>query len=128
MVLGLSLSLLGLLGLAVSAKKVSESTDAASVLTDAPSGDVWSNSADFAEKYMSDTVVDSSSPEPFISSNEMVRPSLGGGDKDDRKLGKHPFLGGFGSGVLFTLSTSKSSLWYLVCLGLGAYVAYKVVN
>lgn len=130
MVLGLSLSLLGLLGLAVSAKNVSDSTDAASVLVSDASSDVWSESERFTEKYMADSVVSDASNEPYITSPEIVRPSLGGGGSaSDRKIGKHAFLGGLGLGSVFSLASSeKNRLWLVLGLLAGGYVIYKVVK
>ena len=128
MVLGLSLSLLGLLGLAVSAKKVTDSTDAASGLVPDASSDVWSESEKFTAKYMADSVVTDSSNEPYLSSPEIVRPTLGGG-KDDKRIGKHAFLGGLGLGSVFSLASSeKNRLWLVLGLLAGGYVVYKVVK
>ena len=130
MVLGLSLSLLGLLGLAVGAKGVSDRADAASSVMPDASSDVWSESQKFTEKYMSDTVVDDSSNEPYITSAEIVRPTLGGGgSKSDRKIGEHAFLGGLGLGSVFSLASDRKNRWWLV-IGLlaGGYVVYKVVK
>ena len=131
MVLGLSLSLLGLLGLAVGAKQVSDNTDAASSFMPDASSDVLKNSKEFTEKYLSDSVINSDSPQPYIDSNELVRPATGGG-KDDRKIGKSAFLGGLGLGSLFSLADGdvgkRNRLWLLVGLLAGGYVVYKVVK
>ena len=128
MVLGLSLSLIGLLGLAIGAKKASDVSDAASSVMPDASSDVWSESERFTEKYMADSVVTDSSNEPYMSSPEIVRPTLGGG-KDDRKIGKHAFLGGLGLGSVFSFASDKyNRLWLVLGLLAGGYVVYKVVK
>ena len=133
MVLGLSLSLLGLLGLAIGAKKVSDSADVLSgKYYDGMSVDeVLSNSEAFTEKYLADSVINSESAEPYITSPEIERPTLGGGNKDDKKLGKSAFLGGLGLGSFFSLvgdDGKRNRLWLVVGICTGAYVAYKVVK
>lgn len=119
---------LGFSAVASGAKLVSDSEHGASASADASASDVFENSRLFSEKYQLDSVLNTDSIQPYISSNEITRPA--GGGKDDKKIGKRSFFGGFGLGSALGLSSSDSAnrFWLVVGLLVGGYVLYKVVK
>lgn len=147
MVLGLTLSALGLLGLVgMGAKKASDSVSGASFSSAFSSNvpteediievgkliDSWSS-----EDYEADSVLSSESPQPYIDSPEITRPVLGGGgNKDDKKNGKIGFVRAFGAGYVVseildgfkTVAENADSLIPFLYLVFGGYVVYKVVD
>lgn len=148
MVIGLSLGLLGLLGIAWGAKKLSDSYDGGSVKfspADLSSEGIQEafNNSDFAEKYQNDSVLTAESEEPFISSAEISRPSSGFSGKDPDHYKRKKNKAGFGSGfvaasvldflgdvsddVSDVASGSPSLFWLLVLGGVG-YFVYRSVK
>ena len=150
MVIGLSLGLLGLLGVALGAKSLADSgvigRASSSLSLKTSSDQIAENDRAFAEKYMSESVIDSSaSPQPFISSPELTRPeSVSGGSsgndnrgkKDTWRKLKYSTLGG---AVGYTASSVleaadevgdaiKSVDWSVVFLLGGAILVYKVLK
>jgi len=98
--------------------------------------DVLQNSKDFTDKYLSEQVISSDSEQPYISSNELVRPSgtSGRNNNDDEKPAVLPSSGVLGlagtSAVLGGLGSvaGGSKFWKYLGIVVGCYVVYKVVK
>lgn len=139
MVIGVTLGVLGLLGLggfALAKKGVIGGSVTPLSTTSAET--ISENSKEFASRYAAETVVDSStSPQPFISSPEMMRPSgdNDGKDKDFVFSPKTKFAFGSGAVAGWLLGSDVDGAireggfnWGLLLGVVGAYVAYKVLK
>ena len=125
------LSILGFSSLLHSEKVDTESLGGASLDTDS----IIENGKNFAEKYQLDSVLDDSSQEPYISSNEMVRPDTGSNnnnDKEKKTSGKAlatSFLVGAGASALADDKIRMAVNWLLVgVLAVGGFWAYKELS
>ena len=140
MVLGLTLGVLGLLGLggfALAKKGVIGGTQSPLSTTSVEA--ISENSKEFASRYASETVIESSSsPQPFITSAEMMRPSGddNNNDKDDFVFSpKTKFAFGSGAVAGWLLGSDVDEAmqecgfnWGFLLGVVGAYVVYKVLK
>ena len=122
------LSLVGFSSLLHSEKVDTASLGGGTLDTDS----IIENGKMFAEKYQLESVLDESSQEPYISSNEMVRPDTGSNynnDKEKKTSGKAlatSFLVGAGASALADDEIRTAVNWLLVgVLAVGGFWAYK---
>lgn len=99
---------------------------------------VFENSKTFNEKYMNESVVNSDSPEPFISSPEQSRPQHSDikykatGNNDDDSPRARSWGGGLLTGAWLVSSLDENNggvNWkFVIGVALGVYLSYKVLS